>query len=223
MAARAQALNQSFLLPRHENRDSDVSADGARADHPLAELSQCLFQRRFLNLFKLLRKRRALASAQRPKPPQTRPALGGQRALHQLQTRNGAVAVIGVDALNDLRLKMPDLDGDGTVDTHHQRRAAAPAAPGVVTGSPWKYELFRRRIFGKLGPCNLRPMRQHMRFREAAFGKGGARDRTDPRTDRRRIVAPRRDAMTEDAVHARIVTRNRRARELTGRAIPRDD
>src|SRR5690606_19510172 len=66
-------------------------------------------------------------------------------------------------------------------------------------------------------------MRQHMRLREAALRKGSARHRADPRTDGRRAVAPRGDAISEDAVHARILTRICRTGELTCDAFSRDD
>src|SRR3989338_8423055 len=197
--ARCPQPNLSVALNRESGLAALTAANGT--DDPFAEPFKRLPQRRFFNLFKVLGQHFPFLGPQRPDLPEAGPGLPRQRTLDELEPRDRAIAVIGVDALDNLGFEMPDFDRDGPVDPDGERCAAAAAFAPVVTGTPWKHELFRRGELGKPGPDDLGPVREHMSFLETALDEGRPRDRKHPRADGRQAETARGHAVASDPVH----------------------
>src|SRR5690606_35302116 len=205
MAVMGTPLNQTFLLPWTENRDSqggtavgpsEVRAaallSAGRADNPLAQLFQRLFKPRLVDFLEFLSQFRAFLRRKRPDLAETGSLFQGQRPLRDLEALYRAISVIGVDPLDDLRFQMADFEGNRPVHTDAENGAAARPAI-VARRSARKGELFRRRELRQPFAHNFRPMGKNMGFMKAAPGKGCARNLQHPRADGRQAVAHGRD------------------------------
>src|SRR5439155_27214353 len=96
-----------------------------------------------------------------------------QAAVLELEARDGAISQIGVDAFEELRRHMLQLDGEGPARAQRQRSLAAPAAgKGKLQGGGMAGNLLahHRRPFGDQAALAEAPLAQRPADEAGQFG-----------------------------------------------------